>query len=113
VSSPAVARLIGELRDRADYVLLDTPAMLPFGDAMAVGAIADAVIAVVRLNVARRPVLAELRRSLENVLAIKLGVVVTGVELEDEFAPTAYRRAKDRHPVARTAATSGRVDEPS
>ena len=109
VSSQAVARLLADLRDRADYVLLDTPAILPFGDATALGANADAVIAVVRLKVARRPVLAELRRSLDNVLAIKLGVVVTGVELEDEFAPASYRQLKDRHIGARGGAASAKL----
>jgi non-specific protein-tyrosine kinase len=80
--------LIDELRARADLVLIDAPALLEAGEAMALTSGVDAVLVVVRLGKARRPMLGELRRSLDAATAGVLGVVVTGGRDEDgTFAP--------------------------
>ena len=63
---------------RYDLVIIDTPPILRVGDAMTLSTQADGVLIVTRLNVIRRPMLAELRRLLATAPATKLGFVVTG-----------------------------------
>ena len=89
VSTHGFADLLVGLRQRADLVVLDAPPMLSSGDAIALGAQAEALIVVVRRNEVRRQTLDELRRVLDVSPAAKLGVVVTGV---DELAPQSHHR---------------------
>jgi Mrp family chromosome partitioning ATPase len=78
VTSRALADILAELRERADFVLVDVPPLLSVGDAIAVSGLVDGIIAVVRLKTIRRPALAEFARVLETCPAAKLGFVVTG-----------------------------------
>ncbi|MHB8643445.1 MAG: tyrosine-protein kinase domain-containing protein [Gaiellaceae bacterium] len=84
VSSAAVGKVIDELRSRADIVLLDAPPILAFSDALALAARSDGVIVLTRLGVVKRKMLEELRRVLSSIPAAKIGVVVTGAELDPE-----------------------------
>jgi Mrp family chromosome partitioning ATPase len=79
VGTPGLAEFLVELGQQADLVVLNAPPMLSSGDAIALGAQAEALIVVVSHEV-RRQALYELRRVLEASPAAKLGVVVTGVE---------------------------------
>ena len=60
---PAVEKLGGKIVSGFmafgdyDLVLIDTPPLLAFGDALAASAYADAVVLVTRLGVARRPMM--------------------------------------------------------
>lgn len=85
VGSAVVAEILGELRERFDTVLIDAPPLLHVGDAMTLGARADALIVVTRLNLVRRPMLNELRRILDSTPAKGLGFVITGAEAEDGY----------------------------
>lgn len=80
VASEAVSSIIGELRGRADIVLLDTPPLLQVADAMQLSAASDGIILVARIGIVRRPMLTELRRVLDSCLATKVGVVVVGTD---------------------------------
>ena len=68
-----------------DTVVIDTPPALAVGDPMALSTNVDAVIVVCRLEVLRRPMLTELRRSLDASPAEKLGFVLTGADGEDGY----------------------------
>jgi polysaccharide biosynthesis transport protein len=85
VGSAPVVEILDELRERFDTVLIDAPPLLHVGDALTLGARADAFILVTRLNLVRRPMLAELRRILESTPAKGLGFVITGAEAEDGY----------------------------
>jgi len=85
VGSAPVARILDQLRERFDTVLIDAPPLLHVGDAMTLGAHADGLILVTRLNLVRRPMLTELRRILESTPAKGLGFVITGAEAEDGY----------------------------
>jgi Mrp family chromosome partitioning ATPase len=61
-----------------DYVLVDTPPMLPVSDAAIVSSHVDATLVVVRLGKITRSNLRELARELEGSPAPKLGFIVTG-----------------------------------
>jgi polysaccharide biosynthesis transport protein len=80
VATHGFAELLVGLRRQADLVVLDAPPMLSNGDAIALGALTEALIVVVRRNEVRRQTLDELRRVLDLSPAAKLGVVVTGME---------------------------------
>jgi succinoglycan biosynthesis transport protein ExoP len=91
VGSEVLGRILGELRDRFDTVLIDAPPMLQLGDAMALSGNVDALMIVARMNVVRRPMLNELHRLLETVPAVKLGFILSGAEREEGHAAAAYR----------------------
>ena len=54
IGSEQVARIVKRLRERADVVLIDTPAALAVGDPMLIAEVVDAVLLVVRLGAVRR-----------------------------------------------------------
>jgi polysaccharide biosynthesis transport protein len=90
VRTKALAEILAELAERADLVLIDAPPMLQVGDAMALSDKVDALLLVSRLNIVRRPILAELHRVLQANPATKLGFVLTGAELEDAYGYGGY-----------------------
>jgi capsular exopolysaccharide synthesis family protein len=79
VTVPALVRLpdlLHEMRDQADYVILDTPPISVAADASTVAAMADGVIVVVDRLRSRRDVLGAARQQLANARARILGIVV-------------------------------------
>lgn len=93
LASRALAGVLGELRDRADTVLLDSPPLLFGGDAMALTAAVDALLIVTRMNVVRRPMLRELRRVLDAIPLQKLGFIPTGPGSDEiHFGYVVYHR---------------------
>jgi non-specific protein-tyrosine kinase len=88
----ALPTLLERLRARADVVIVDSPPMLQVGDALAVGALVDALVVVTRLHAVRRGTLAELARALEASPTATLGFVLTGTRRDDGY-PDSYRAA--------------------
>jgi succinoglycan biosynthesis transport protein ExoP len=82
VSGAELSRVIEELRERADIVLIDSPPLFAVADAITLAAKVDGIIILTRLGVVRRRMLDELRRVLGSVPAAKLGFVVTEADLE-------------------------------
>lgn len=100
LTSPTLTGVIrDELAGRADLVLIDTPGMLEFGDALAISAGVDAALVVARLGFSRRPMLAELRGSLELAPVTRLGLVATGARARN-------RARAPKAPAPRPAATA-------
>lgn len=90
VASTAVRSLLASLRDRADVVLIDTPPLLETSDTLSLSAAVDAVIVVNRVPRARRAQLHRLRRVLDAMPAVTLGVVLTGAERDRGYAYDRY-----------------------
>jgi capsular exopolysaccharide synthesis family protein len=94
---PALVRLpdlLNEVRELADYVILDTPPISVAADASTVASMADGVIVVVDRVRSRRDVLAAARAQLAHARARVLGVVVNraptpafGADYVSEKAP--------------------------
>jgi len=83
VASRSVAGALADLAaSDADYVLIDTPPMLGFGDAGALAPSVDGVLVTVRIDKARRPVLEEGREVLDSLPGRKVGLVVVGERLD-------------------------------
>ncbi len=85
IGSEAVDRVLADLRERADLVLIDSAPVLGFGDALTLASRVDALILVTRLNVLRRPMVSELERALERCQAKQLGLVITGAPAADTY----------------------------
>jgi Mrp family chromosome partitioning ATPase len=79
----------GGLAGRADVVLIDTPGMLEYGDALAISGSVDAALVIARLGASRRRALAELRGSLESAPVTALGLVTTGGSARRASSPPA------------------------
>ncbi len=80
VGTHALEEILDELKQRADYVLLDTPPMLQVGDAMSLTTRVDGILVVSMMASARRATLTELRRLLDAAPAQKIGFVATGTD---------------------------------
>jgi Mrp family chromosome partitioning ATPase/capsular polysaccharide biosynthesis protein len=78
VSSPALAKILSVLRERADLVLVDSPGALHVGDVVALSSGADGIVIVARPKVLRRQMLVELNRLLALLRTPTLGFVATG-----------------------------------
>jgi succinoglycan biosynthesis transport protein ExoP len=108
VRADIVGQIIDEIRERADYILIDAGPLVPTGDAIALSAHVDAMIPVLRLHVLPLSALDDLARILESSPAAKLGVVVTGAEetlqqLQHSGSP---RRGDEQH-VRRAVPATG------
>ena len=82
VSSAALGKVMGALRERADVVLVDAPAALHVGDVVSLSSLADGILVVARPTALRRQTLAELKRLLSLVRTPALGFVATGEDGE-------------------------------
>ena len=109
VASEALAtRVLEPLRNRFDYVIVDTPPMCVVGDASALSAQTDGIVVVTRLGVVNRPSLRDLKRQLDSAPVRTLGVVVTGVDV-----PAAYGYSGYFEPSAVAVASGGNGKRPS
>jgi polysaccharide biosynthesis transport protein len=79
VDSPEMAELIEQLRGDWDIVLLDAPPLPAVDDGLALSAIVDAVLVVVRSGAVPRRVMLEMSRLLDTSPADSLGFVLTGL----------------------------------
>jgi non-specific protein-tyrosine kinase len=94
VSSPALAKILSVLRERADVVLVDAPGALHVGDVVALSSRADGIVIVARPKALRHQTLVELNRLLALLRTPALGFVATGEDDGDGYAAgsaTAYR----------------------
>jgi Mrp family chromosome partitioning ATPase/capsular polysaccharide biosynthesis protein len=104
VGTEAVAKIIRELRDRSDFVIVDAPPLLSVGDAMALTSRVEAVIIVTRLKVLKRATVKELHRVLETSQALVLGYVVTGADEDQAYGYGANYGYGYRRDTSRSAA---------
>ncbi|MBA3842397.1 MAG: polysaccharide biosynthesis tyrosine autokinase [Actinobacteria bacterium] len=78
VESKAAEKIIGQLREKYDYVFIDAPPILAVSDGISLSAKVDALIVLARLDVVERGSLRDMARILGQLPAHKLGVVITG-----------------------------------
>jgi Mrp family chromosome partitioning ATPase/capsular polysaccharide biosynthesis protein len=99
VGTDAVGAILGELRERFDLVLIDAPPALRVVDAMTIACRADGILAVTRVGVVRRQMLAELARQFATVPTPVLGFVATGEADADGYGYGHYERPYARAEV--------------
>ena len=76
VSSQRFAEVIRELIKNADMVLVDTPAMLPVGDASAIAPKVDGLLFLVDMHLIKKPQCATAAEQLARLPVRMLGTVV-------------------------------------
>jgi capsular exopolysaccharide synthesis family protein len=84
LGSPAMRRLLGELRARYDYVVLDTTPLLAVADAAILSRLAVGALVGANVSRVRRHQFAEALQTLERVDARILGVALNQVRRETE-----------------------------
>jgi capsular exopolysaccharide synthesis family protein len=99
LSSPKIEGLLGEMRTQYDYVLIDTPPVVPVADCRFLGRFVDGVLMVVCAHKTPRKMVAEALRLLEGSKV--LGLVFNG----DDRAMRPYYQ----YYGSRTSTTSGAV----
>ncbi|MFO1095496.1 MAG: polysaccharide biosynthesis tyrosine autokinase [Planctomycetaceae bacterium] len=77
--SPRFAEMLNALRERYDYVIVDTPPVLAVSDPAAIGAMVDGVLLVLRINRQARLHAVRARETLDLVGARLIGVVVNAL----------------------------------
>lgn len=83
-ASRSVAAIFSALAEfDVDYVLVDTPPLLAFGDAGALASSVDGLVMVTNLAKARRPALEDGRDILDSLPCRKVGLVVVGEPHDD------------------------------
>jgi tyrosine-protein kinase len=86
LESPSVSAILSELAEGFDFVLVDAPPLLAFGDAMMLSGKVDAILVVARLGYVQRPLLHELARQLESSPAKPIGFVLAGAPKSGVYA---------------------------
>jgi Mrp family chromosome partitioning ATPase/capsular polysaccharide biosynthesis protein len=90
VASHSAAAIIEKLAaSEADYVLVDTPPLLAFGDAGALAPSIDGLVMLVNITKAKRPALEDGREILDSLPCRVVGLVVVG-EPRDEQRYSTY-----------------------
>lgn len=80
LASPRMENLLKELRDNFDYVILDTPAVMPYADAKILAPLVDGMLLIVKSGRTRREVVQRVESILTGVQSRILGYVLTDVE---------------------------------
>jgi capsular exopolysaccharide synthesis family protein len=118
LGSPRFDEVLGQLRERFDMVLLDSPPVLPVTDAAILGSKVDGVVLVHQLGRISRNALRRAKVLLDNVRSSIWGIVlndlranVTGYNIESDYArerDTAEGNGRQRPSVVLTAGSWAR-----
>lgn len=99
----AFSELLVRLGERFDRVLIDSPPVNLVADAAVLAAQSDGVILVIRANQTRREAAAKALRTLQNVKAQVLGLVLNAADPADGSPSGSYGRYPAPGPVRRPA----------
>ncbi|MFH1776279.1 MAG: CpsD/CapB family tyrosine-protein kinase [Candidatus Omnitrophota bacterium] len=80
LSSAKMKKLLTEIRTKFDYVIIDTPPIIPLTDPGIIGQLADGAILVVQLHRTQRGMVKQARSLLEQAKVKVLGFILTQVE---------------------------------
>lgn len=90
IEAQAVGRILREVCDHAQVVVVDAPPILSVGDALTLSSRVDGILVVTRLTSLRTPMLRELRRALDVSPAEKLGFAIAGADADDAYGGGYY-----------------------
>ncbi len=109
LGSTAMQRLLAELRNRFDYVVIDAPPALPVTDPAVLATVADGAIMVVGSGIVHKDQLRRSIASLETVSGRVLGVLVNRVPARHAGAYQQYEYSHDAPAGAETRRERRRV----
>jgi polysaccharide biosynthesis transport protein len=113
LNSARMRQVIEALKDRFDYVLVDTPPVLAFSDSVALSGLVDGTILTVRVGDASRGNEVQAKTILEKAGARIIGVVVNGLAAQqiDSFHYHAHYYGHPALPVKVEAPVEGEVTQ--
>ena len=86
VASASMAELLGKLRASNDFVLVDSPPILPVSDSTGLAVLVDGVLLSIRYGVTRKDQLQQAASTIQRVGARTLGVILNIVPPKAEIA---------------------------
>lgn len=90
LGTPRFAQLVAGLRERADIVICDSPALIPVSDIMSMAPVVDACIMVVRALWTPTKAAQQARNQLTRIGARPLGSVLNGISHSRGYYPYYY-----------------------
>ena len=97
LDSLRMQELLTVWRTEYDHIIIDTPPVLPFADAMVLAARADGVILVARSGMSRAAALLRAREVLERSGANLLGIVLNAVRSRESYYGYGYPAGAQEH----------------
>jgi capsular exopolysaccharide synthesis family protein len=98
LASQRMKALMHELREQADYVLLDSPPCLLYSDAYVMSRVCDGVLYVLRSGAQDKAAQRRVQKQLQQAKARMLGVIFNDVDVEETASNYAYYyQNHDRH----------------
>ena len=97
LSSPRYAELIDLLREKFDYVIIDTPPLMAVTDPAVVATRVDGVLMTIRISKRSQQDCLQSAELLSSLGANQLGVIVNGVDSHDKYGGygySGYRQSK-------------------
>jgi capsular exopolysaccharide synthesis family protein len=94
LSQDNVRSLFEQLKQQYDFILIDTPPVLPVTDTLLLGQHVDGVLMAVLRDVSRAPALYAAQRKLAPLSVVMLGAVVLGAEAEHDDQSYGYALAQ-------------------
>jgi succinoglycan biosynthesis transport protein ExoP len=93
MTSDSMAKLLERLKTRFDYVVIDSPPVIPFAESRWLSALADGIVIVARASTTTRRALGWTMSILGDVQPQVLGVVLNGVNISVDYDAygSAYR----------------------
>ena len=97
LTSDAMVKLVDQLKGKFEYVVIDSPPVIPFAESKWLSSIADGIVVVARCSTTTRRALTWTMNILDDVQSKVLGVVLNGVDPGSEEAyGGVYRRYYSR-----------------
>lgn len=90
LASQRMKALMQELREQADYVLLDSPPCLLYSDAYVMSRVSDGVLYVLRAGAQDKAAQRRVQKQLQQAKARMLGVIFNDVDVEETASNYAY-----------------------
>jgi capsular exopolysaccharide synthesis family protein len=113
LGSEAMISLLRDLREVADFVLLDTPPVLAVSDALILAGIADGVVVVADAGSTTRPALALTRQQLDQVGSRIVGGIYNNFDpSKARFSDYASYRGYYGHPPSTNGDARGGASQP-
>jgi succinoglycan biosynthesis transport protein ExoP len=85
MTSDSMAKLLDRLKTRFDYIVIDSPPVIPFAESRWLSALADGIVVVARASTTTRRALGWTLNILGDVQPQVLGVVLNGVDLSVDY----------------------------
>lgn len=82
LQTPKMGKLLGELRERFDRIVLDSPPVVMISDAVVLSQMVDGLVFVVKSNQVPRDVIQAAVRRLKDVHAPLIGVIVNDIDIQ-------------------------------